>query len=72
MANITTCTECGKAYEAGSNEEANEPVRYCWKCWRAHKEPGKPCEACGGDGVFEVLEDGTEIACIHCVPHVPA
>ena len=32
MANITTCTTCGQAYEAGSEEQANEPVRICPSC----------------------------------------
>lgn len=30
---ITTCTTCGKGYEAGSEEQANEPVRFCPTCW---------------------------------------
>ena len=38
MANITTCTRCGNAYEAGSEEQANEPAgedgrgRLCFTC----------------------------------------
>ena len=28
----TTCTTCGKAYEAGSDEQANETVRECQQC----------------------------------------
>lgn len=31
---ITTCTTCGKCYEAGSEEQANEPTRFCPACWR--------------------------------------
>jgi predicted nucleic acid-binding Zn-ribbon protein len=30
---ITTCTQCGQAYEAGSEEQANETKRYCTNCW---------------------------------------
>lgn len=29
---ITTCSKCGICYEAGSNEVANEPIRYCFSC----------------------------------------
>lgn len=29
---ITTCTDCGQAYEAGSEEQANEPTRWCPRC----------------------------------------
>jgi hypothetical protein len=29
---ITTCTSCGSAYEAGSEEQAYEPIRYCFSC----------------------------------------
>jgi hypothetical protein len=29
---ITTCTECGRAYEASSEECANEPQRECFRC----------------------------------------
>lgn len=29
---ITTCTTCGKCYEAGSEEQANEPTRFCPAC----------------------------------------
>ena len=32
MANTTTCTFCGKAYEAGSEEQANESFRLCKSC----------------------------------------
>jgi predicted Zn-ribbon and HTH transcriptional regulator len=34
MANVTTCSECGHAFEAGSEEQANEPDRLCPKCER--------------------------------------
>jgi hypothetical protein len=30
--NVTTCTECGKLYEAGSEEQANEVSRWCPSC----------------------------------------
>jgi hypothetical protein len=29
---ITTCPRCEKAYDAGSEEQANEPDRLCWTC----------------------------------------
>jgi hypothetical protein len=34
---IATCTVCGALYEAGSEEQAYEPVRYCGgtKCVKA-------------------------------------
>lgn len=33
MAGITTCQKCGQAYEAGSEEQANEPSgRRCIRC----------------------------------------
>jgi hypothetical protein len=32
---ITTCTTCGDLYEAGSEEQANEPERFCFTC-RSH------------------------------------
>lgn len=34
MPNITTCTKCGGLYEAGSEEQANERVRFCSDCLR--------------------------------------
>lgn len=34
MPNITTCPECGELYEAGSEEQANEPDRRCHRCWK--------------------------------------
>lgn len=37
MSNLTTCSACGKCYEAGSEEQANEPRRFCRLCWR-HEE----------------------------------
>lgn len=32
---ITTCPRCGTLYDESSNEEANNPDRYCHKCWLA-------------------------------------
>ena len=29
MPNITTCSVCGRPFEARSAEEANEPIRFC-------------------------------------------
>lgn len=55
MANITTCTLCGACYEAGSEEQANEPRRFCASCWNTHgkgEEGGgsmwhATCQLCG-------------------------
>lgn len=43
MANITHCMNCGACYEAGSEEQANEPDRRCATCvdWL---RPGHPRE----------------------------
>lgn len=30
---ITSCTKCGSGFDAQSEESANEPERYCEKCW---------------------------------------
>jgi predicted nucleic acid-binding Zn-ribbon protein len=36
---ITACSKCGRCYEAGSEEQANEPDRLCPTCWlRASKD----------------------------------
>lgn len=37
---ITTCTKCGDLYEAGSEEQAYEPVRFCSIC-REEEKMGK-------------------------------
>lgn len=39
---ITTCTKCGALYEAGSEEQAYEPERFCFQCV---KQPLGYCEA---------------------------
>jgi hypothetical protein len=31
---ITTCTDCGSLYQAGSEEQAREPQRWCFGCTR--------------------------------------
>lgn len=31
---ITTCTTCGNLFEAGSEEQANDPNCVCRDCWR--------------------------------------
>jgi hypothetical protein len=36
---ITTCTDCGSLYEAGSEEQANEPKRWCFACRRKRGIP---------------------------------
>lgn len=35
---ITTCTTCGRCYDSGSEEQANEPTRYCRDCWGKRTE----------------------------------
>lgn len=48
MANVTTCPECGKLYEAGSEEQANEPGRLCPVCFGALvSPPPRICAKCG-------------------------
>ena len=44
MANVTTCTNCGVIYEAGSEEQANERERLCSRCrpQPGQSEPEKP------------------------------
>lgn len=34
MSHITTCTDCGRAYEERSEEAANAPDRLCASCWQ--------------------------------------
>jgi hypothetical protein len=34
---ITTCSKCCHLYEAGSEEQANEPNRLCPRCFRIKK-----------------------------------
>ena len=33
---IATCTDCGTLYEAGSEEQAYETERWCFRCRIAH------------------------------------
>jgi len=50
MAHITTCTHCGSAYEASSEESANERDRQCGRCYadrclnRCHNGTATPFE----------------------------
>lgn len=47
---ITTCTTCGGLYEAGSEEQANEPSRPCPSCRRQEQSPSRQsdrCDKCG-------------------------
>ena len=65
---ITTCTTCGANYDAGSEEQANEPARYCPGCWAKRKTACKhsldvspsghmaSCKLCGFVGRWR---DGT-------------
>lgn len=48
MANVTTCTECGKLYEEQSEEGANDPNRMCLGCFdRASNHAyGCKCNLC--------------------------
>jgi hypothetical protein len=39
---ITTCTDCGSLYEAGSEEQAYEPKRWCFLCRRRRSVPAPP------------------------------
>jgi hypothetical protein len=49
MPNITTCPECGALYEAGSEEQANEPGRLCRRCFAGLVWPSgrRRCPGCG-------------------------
>lgn len=38
MANITTCSKCGRSYEEISEEEANRPDRTCLACHYQDRE----------------------------------
>lgn len=60
---ITTCTTCGKCYEAGSEEQANEPVRPCPDCWKKQKESPTPCNP----RLAKILA-----GCVKCGRHGPA
>ncbi len=42
---ITTCTKCGRAYEAGSEEQANEPERFCFDCRKPDRNPSEIAQA---------------------------
>ncbi len=52
---ITTCTKCGKLYEAGSEEQANEPGRLCLSCIR-----GETSGASLANAVCEPLKEACE------------
>jgi len=41
---IAICTKCGKNYEAGSEEQANEPGCVCRKCHRAPNHMHAPID----------------------------
>lgn len=60
---ITTCTTCGKCYEAGSEEQANEQVRQCPECWTRRKST--PMAA--NSRLAKILA-----GCVKCARHVPA
>lgn len=49
MANITSCTKCHCLYEAGSEEQANEPERFCGGT-RCKNEPIRRAWVTGEDG----------------------
>lgn len=44
---ITTCTSCGKNYEAGSEEQANEPSRECFACRSGPRHTPGPWKVAG-------------------------
>ena len=58
---ITTCTRCSRAYEAGSEEQANEPTRHCPAC---HILGGSPVGIvarrllAGVESIVRLVEDG--------------
>lgn len=35
MSYTTNCSQCGFLYEVGSDKQASDPGRLCWKCWEA-------------------------------------
>ena len=41
MSPITNCPDCGRAYEASSEESANDPTRQCWMC----RQNDRNCDA---------------------------
>lgn len=67
MPNITTCTKCGKLYEASSEEEANRPERSCSLLCAKPVRP-KPERLCFVDlettGLDETVHHIIEIALI--------
>lgn len=72
---ITTCTRRGGLYEAGSEEQANEPERFCFTCRKIPQPAATPPTFGGGlfstcgkinDGLPCTLPRGT--ACPDCAP----
>lgn len=63
---ITTCTKCGGAYGAGSEEQANESVRLCYSCRfgpvAGRPEPSIYHNAHDARIRAEALEDAAQIA----------
>lgn len=63
---ITTCTSCGKCYEAGSDEQANEPTRLCRVCSKAASAIVAESANCP---VMEQTADGDVVG--RCWFHLP-
>lgn len=62
---ITTCTDCGGAYEAGSEEQAYERERWCFRCreFRKMRDRGEPVSVSYGvvtpqEGALENTGEG--------------
>lgn len=60
MANMTTCTKCGDAYEARSDDQANERHRWCRHC--------RKCVDCGAtNDMLGVCSSEHGPLCSECV-----
>lgn len=64
---ITTCTKCGNCYDAGSEEEANEPERFCPTC-RLTTPHDHTCNCGTAEGTHETGTRG----CIRFMTEAPA
>ena len=80
MPNITNCSSCHSLYEAGSEEQANDPDRLCPPCFfgaeqqKLCEEQGFPhfaplsgrCFTCGKDATDEEWIYDLQTGCKHC------
>lgn len=53
---ITTCSDCGKLYTAGSEEQACEPARFCPGCWASRKKSSSESARADAD-LLQTLRD---------------